>query len=254
MRKKIYILLILLFVSISGVYSQDRIISVNGDTVYAKIMEVSDKTVSYKRYAYQDGATFILDINKIKRIIWANGEIDVYDPEKNTLTSAAAKEEPLPRIVEIMRSDFLLDNGTEMDEDKFEYLLMTNDLERYWETYKSGKRLFKTGRGLLIGGGGGIVGGAIIIGLSYAAGGSGSELDAIVMAPILVMGIGVAVAGAVVFSVGIPLTITGSVKRTVFMNIYNEDCAGKYPSEISATVLNWKLSPSVGGLNFTLNF
>jgi hypothetical protein len=43
-------------------------------------------------------------------------------------------------------------------------------------------------------------------------------------------------------------------KRFVFVDTYNEYCAGKRPLEVSETIVTWKFQPSVGGLSFSLNF
>ncbi|MDR0603390.1 MAG: hypothetical protein LBG80_03695 [Bacteroidales bacterium] len=240
------ILLILSFVFTVSVYSQERIVTVEGDTVYAKIIEVNDSVISYKRYNYQEGATFVLTAEKIKQIIWANGDIDVYE-------GRSASNTLLPGIIEKKWSTFILDNGTEMSEDEFEFFMMSNKLERYWDTYKSGNKLFNTGRGLLIGGAGGILGGAAIVGFSYLLA-DGSLLGALIMMPFEILGYVVMVAGAAVFTVGIPLALVGKSKRYTFIDDYNEHCAGRYPSEVSENVISWKLTPSFNGLSFTLNF
>jgi hypothetical protein len=140
-----------------------------------------------------------------------------------------------------------------MDEDEFETFMIENKLSQYWKTYTSGKKLFKTGRGLLIGGGSALLGGAALTGISYSAA-NGSLLGALIFAPVFIIGIGVIIVGAAILSVSLPFLITGSVKRNVFIDTYNEQCAGRNPSEVSENVLSWRLQPMANGLSFTLNF
>jgi hypothetical protein len=242
------------------VYSQERIITVEGDTLYAKIIEVSDHAVSYKRYNYQEGATFVLGISKISSIIWENGEIDAYDSKTNILVTTNNNDNPInytttlfPAIVDRRRSNFILDNGTKMDEDEFELFMIANHVERYWKTYSSGKRLFKTGKILLIvGGSGATLGGAILINhyVLVVQDGSILERDQTNRNTGLVF----FCTGMAVLTVALPLLITGIVKRNTFVDTYNERCAGKRPSEISENVLSWKLQPMANGLSVTLNF
>jgi hypothetical protein len=243
----------------TGVYSQERIITVEGDTIYAKIMEVNDNTISYKRYTYQEGATFIINVDKISHIIWKNGEIDTYvygwEEEQQTFTNNdMTTPTPFPAIVERNMSGFMLDNGIVMDEEAFESFMLANHLGYYWKTYTDGTKMFKTGKGLLIGGGAAVLGGMAIASMYYYVSGETVSFGDYVKRPLARFGIAISCAGALILTAGIPLTIIGSLKRSTFVSSYNEHCAGKYPTEVSENVLNWKLSPSVNGFSFTLNF
>jgi hypothetical protein len=269
-KSKKYILLVMSFVFMGIVYSQERIITVEGDTIYAKIIEVNDHAVSYKRYNYQGGATFVLAINKINSIRWENGVIDVYDPTTNTLVSNNPDPQAdyiitsvLPAIVDRRRSDFIFDNGTKMDESEFELFMMANNVERYWKKYNSGKRLYRTGTIMMISGGGAVVLGSALVGFYFLFVPTGSlfgdptNVNAIwngLFQPYRDIGRIVVGLGSVAFTTALFLTIAGTVKRNTFVDTYNERCAGKHPSEVSENVLSWKLQPMANGLSFTLNF
>jgi hypothetical protein len=183
----------------------------------------------------------------------SDGETEVYR-EKITANK------PLPGIVERFRSSFILDNGMEMTAKEFDSLMLINHLGKYWKTYKSGSKLYRTGNALLIGGGGGMLGGIVLTGFYFLWVPNGSlwgRSDSpwgSFFEPIRNLGIVVFCAGFAIMTTAVPLIITGQVKRSVFVDTYNEHCAGKYPSEITENVLSWKLAPSMNGLSFTLNF
>ncbi|MDR1180881.1 MAG: hypothetical protein LBL13_02750 [Bacteroidales bacterium] len=256
---KKYILLVTSFIFMIGVYSQERIITVGGDTIYAKIMEVNENTITYKRYAYQEGATFILNVDKISHIIWENGDIDTYvygweDEEETFANNDMTVATPFPAIVERNMSGFMFDNGIVMDEEALESFMIENHLGYYWKTYTDGSRMLKAGKGLLIGGGAAMLGAMAITSMYYYVAGETVSFGNYAKRPFARFGIAVSCAGALILMAGIPLTIVGSLKRSAFVTSYNEHCAGKYPSEVSENVLSWRLSPSVNGFSFTLNF
>jgi hypothetical protein len=63
------------------VSAQDTIFTKRGQVIPAKILEVSETNVSYKKQAYQDGPTFVIEKNKVAKIIFGNGTIDTFrDP------------------------------------------------------------------------------------------------------------------------------------------------------------------------------
>lgn len=64
--------------------AQDRIKLRDGETIRAKVKEVSPKTVTYKRWDNQDGPDFIISKNKIQSIKYANGTQDeIEDADAN---------------------------------------------------------------------------------------------------------------------------------------------------------------------------
>jgi hypothetical protein len=78
------IVLILLF---SFSYSQDKIYRNNGKIVEAKILEIGSDEIKYKEFNNPDGPIYILETDKIKKIVFANGtsqkfEDNYKDPER----------------------------------------------------------------------------------------------------------------------------------------------------------------------------
>lgn len=75
----------LLFVS-HFMRAQDVIVLKSGDEIQAKIVQVTDNDVSYKKFDYQDGPTFVVSKDKIFMIKYADGTKDVF----STSTTQAA--------------------------------------------------------------------------------------------------------------------------------------------------------------------
>src|SRR5215467_10220757 len=84
--KQTLLLLALVFV-FSFSYSQDKIYRNNGKVVEAKILEIGSDEVRYKESNNPDGPVYILETDKIKKIVFANGTIQQFhenlkDPER----------------------------------------------------------------------------------------------------------------------------------------------------------------------------
>jgi hypothetical protein len=74
------VLLLLLFTLAAGknLMAQDTIVLKNGETIQAKIIEVNETSVSYKKYTYQDGPLFIISKSRVDRIRYADGSVDTF--------------------------------------------------------------------------------------------------------------------------------------------------------------------------------
>src|SRR4051794_19317374 len=84
--KRIF-LLIALVAGFSFSYSQDKIYRNNGKVVEAKILEIGTDEIKYKEFNNQDGPVYILETDKIKKIVFANGTSQKFqdsykDPER----------------------------------------------------------------------------------------------------------------------------------------------------------------------------
>ena len=72
-------------------FAQDFLIKNNGDTIRAKILEVTDDAFRYKKSNNPDGPTFVTNKSELSRVIYANGT-----EEKIEVTAAPPKTEPEP--------------------------------------------------------------------------------------------------------------------------------------------------------------
>ena len=67
-------------------FSQDIIVLKDkaSDEIQVKVLEVTKKSVTYKKWSYQDGPTFTLDVDKILAIKYQNGEMQTFVKEKKS--------------------------------------------------------------------------------------------------------------------------------------------------------------------------
>lgn len=242
-------LTLLLFVTISIVsFAQDIIITKDKERIQAKILEVSKDEIKYKKFTYQDGPVFSIDIDEIVTVAYENGEVEIYNEEtieeKNEMIQAKAealrKQEAMYGT--LIKEDDLYylcdrDKRTKMDKEAYLEFIQDNCPEAY-KSYKTGNRLWKAGFGLL---------------------GSGLGMTLLVGTPLYVFGIledyeEYRIAGSVFLTMGslatsgsIPLLVVGGIKRNNSHEVYNEHC--KNPQYLS-----FSINAKANGVGLALNF
>jgi hypothetical protein len=65
------------------VFAQDIIVTIKAQKIDAKILEVSTSEIRYKELDNLDGPTFILRVDEINSIIYANGKVVLYNQPKS---------------------------------------------------------------------------------------------------------------------------------------------------------------------------
>lgn len=65
------------------VYAQDIIVTIKAQKIDAKILEVSTSEIRYKELDNLDGPTFILRVEEIHSVIYANGKVVLYNQPKS---------------------------------------------------------------------------------------------------------------------------------------------------------------------------
>ena len=88
MRKLLFISISLCCFSLIG-RSQDKIYRQNGKMIEAKIIEVGSSEVKYREFASPDGPIYVLETDRIKKIVYENGKEEKFvenikDPERYT--------------------------------------------------------------------------------------------------------------------------------------------------------------------------
>lgn len=58
--------------------AQDTIITMNNESIIAKVTEISPREVKYKKYDYLDGPTYIQNKSDLKMIRYANGRSEIF--------------------------------------------------------------------------------------------------------------------------------------------------------------------------------
>ncbi|MDR0812024.1 MAG: hypothetical protein LBN23_07130 [Paludibacter sp.] len=76
--KKLSLSVILLCLIFGTAAAQDLIIKSNGDSVQAKLLEISSKEIKYKRFNNPDGPLYTLSTSEVKRIKYESGLIEEY--------------------------------------------------------------------------------------------------------------------------------------------------------------------------------
>ena len=242
-------LTLLLFVTISIVsFAQDIIITKDKERIQAKILEVSKDEIKYKKFTYQDGPVFSIDIDEIVTVAYENGEVEIYNEEtieeKNEMIQAKAealrKQEAMYGT--LIKGDDLYylcdrDKRTKMDKEAYLEFIQDNCPEAY-KSYKKGNRLWKAGFGLL---------------------GSGLGMTLLVGTPLCVFGIlepdeACCIAGSFFITMGslatigsIPLLVVGGIKRNNSHEVYNDHC--KNPQYLS-----FSINAKANGVGLALNF
>lgn len=73
---------ILTFLSTS-VFSQDRVYLLEGDVIDVKVTEIGAKELVYKKYTNPTGPDYKVKLQEIERVVYENGEIDVFNEAKS---------------------------------------------------------------------------------------------------------------------------------------------------------------------------
>ena len=84
MKKLLLIIFLFAGLCISAA-AQDIIRTKDGRTIEAKILEVGDSSISYKRYSNPNGPTFTLALSQIKSIEYQSGDSNVFGRSNNTV-------------------------------------------------------------------------------------------------------------------------------------------------------------------------
>lgn len=85
--------------------AQDQILLTNGNELNVKIVEVLEKTVSYKIYDKPEGPLYIINKTEIATIIYENGQTEIY----NNLVKKTESEKPeIPAGTQKFRKNIFL--------------------------------------------------------------------------------------------------------------------------------------------------
>ena len=85
--KPVILLILPLFAAALNVSAQDKIHRHNGKVVEAKILEVGASEIKYRDFSNPDGPVYILETDRIKKIVYENGKEEKFqdnlrDPER----------------------------------------------------------------------------------------------------------------------------------------------------------------------------
>ena len=258
MKKSLTLLLLVILSSLS--FAQDIIITKDKERIQAKILEVSKDEIKYKKFTYQDGPIFSIDIDEVVTVAYENGEVEVYDEEtieeKNEIIQAKAealrKQEAMYGTF-VKEDDFYYlydrDKTTKMDKKAYLEFIQNNCPEAY-RNYQKGNKLWKAGLGMLGSG----LGMTLLVGTPLYVVGVSKMVNYDYGHRQYNVGVNCTVAGSVFLSVGalttagsIPLLVVGGIKRNNSHEVYNDHC--KNPQYLSFSV-----NAKANGVGLALNF
>jgi len=81
MKKNIFIILFILF-TVTFCYSQDVITKKSGKNIKAKVLEVGQTEIKYKKFDNKNGPTYIISNSDVSMILYENGTKDMFNEEK----------------------------------------------------------------------------------------------------------------------------------------------------------------------------
>ena len=77
--KKVFILALLFTCSSQLLKAQDKIYRNNGKVVLAKVIEVGASEIKYKEYNNPDGPIYVLETDRVKKIVYENGKVETFE-------------------------------------------------------------------------------------------------------------------------------------------------------------------------------
>lgn len=115
--KSLLVLALIMVVSVTN--AQDVIVTMDGQKIDAKILEVSKSDIKYKEKDYLDGPTFVLETAEISSIIYGNGKVVSYVSKQE---AAQEPEKVVEEPIKAEKADFLLDLDSTTRQTLLEYL------------------------------------------------------------------------------------------------------------------------------------
>lgn len=200
------IFLVFLTTFITPLFSQDIIFLQNGEGIQAKVTEVLENKIKYKRYTALDGPTYYLDKAKIFMIKYENGEKDVFGNKERI--AIYRDKEPLKKLFIakqglIFAKNYFVDKE-EITRKEYKNILKDNNPKAY--------QAFKTGRATLIAGQAILYPSALILSLDLT---TRYFSDTPVESNQIIIG------AATMTGVGIALLVISEIKTRKSMEIYN---------------------------------
>jgi len=118
--KRILILVLMGFAT-SLLFAQDVIVKRNGDEIKSKVLEITENTVKYKEFNFQDGPVRNININDVFMIIYENGKRETF---KTPVPKPAVAEPSTYKNTATNNSSFSGENKVKRNKYKGNYVLI----------------------------------------------------------------------------------------------------------------------------------
>lgn len=245
--KKYLLVLLCAIVWLSGC-AQDIIVTTESERIEAKIIEVYENDVKYKKMNNPDGPIFVIYTSKIDSIIYQNGDVQTFDNTDTATSDNPAQQQGIGVFKVKNVEDIVFVPGQELtpnEEGGFYYgnveLTKTQYIQFLKLNCQDAYKHYQSGEALLWGG---YLGGACVCGI-----GVGLMLGALtdMNKPVIITGSVLTTAGLIA---AIPLCFIGERKKNEAHTIFNNQCA---PQNYSRK-LQLNLGVTQNGLGLSLNF
>ncbi len=251
---KAKLILIFVLMALCGkVFAQDKIYTVDGRCIEAKVLEISDEDIAYKTYDNPDGPLYRMGVGRVARIVFENGTEKSFAPSSILVPSPYAFD-PYGRdgLLQYRHGHYYNRHGRLHAEDMRDYL----GVSLYGNEYLKAKGQYLWGIWLTIGGATLIVSSAVsaLMEADYNRGVSSIDMPSTMhesassdMTALYIAG---GVAGAACLGAGIPLWRKGAGRLGAIADDYNS----RYGRKAYGQGAGLNLGPTSGGVGLALIF
>ena len=92
------IVLTMLSLAALNVAAQDVVVKKDGSTILAKVLEVNQDNIKYKKFSNQNGPTYTINLSDVMSVNYENGEKDTFDVTH--ISSAPAEDTSSQKVIE----------------------------------------------------------------------------------------------------------------------------------------------------------
>lgn len=253
---KARLILITVLTALCGnAFAQDIIHTLDGRSIEAKILEISDDDILYKAFDHVEGPDYRMSVNRVARIVFENGKEQTFAPATLFSQSPYVYDFYSPYgPLEYRHGHFYDHRGRLYEEQLRDYLgvsLYGSDYLKARNQLMGGMWLTFSGAGILAAS---IIGGAFQADFNAKTArlhsnaaffhdtySSGGEMTLYILGGI---------AGAACLGVGIPLWVKGNRKMNVLVDDYNQ----RYGRKAYGSAATLNLGATESGVGLALKF
>ncbi len=260
--------LLMLFVALCNMLqAKDLIVTTDKESIDAKIIEVSDEEVKYKKLNNLNGPTFIIKTNKISTVLYENGDVQVFTPSASTQEQAKVSEtQNTENVANTVTPNYLslspvtrdrMLNGVYLSDKEWGDYLKDNCTSAYNQWNRGCKGVKRGWTFFIVGSALRLTGIASLIASNYYGGYYywdsydncyyHHDYDYGLQCGLFIYGFAATTVGSSLRIASIPLLATGYSRKRKSINTYNEDCANRSAAQLGLNV-------NSNGLGLSLNF
>lgn len=96
MKRGFITLVVILLCWAGNAAAQDLIVKTDGTKIEAKVLEIGEKDIKYKKASHNDGPTYLVSVGNVAYIQFADGSTDVFSQEATDRLAAQPAEQSAP--------------------------------------------------------------------------------------------------------------------------------------------------------------